>query len=64
MLDSLTFSGPGSFFEATRLLPLLAKVDDGPAFDVVAPSLPNFGFSSRITKVWTLNVAYHLVESS
>jgi pimeloyl-ACP methyl ester carboxylesterase len=47
----LTLSGPGSFFEVTRMLPLLADNKDGPAFHVVAPSLANFGFSSRITKV-------------
>ncbi|KEF60837.1 microsomal epoxide hydrolase [Exophiala aquamarina CBS 119918] len=38
---------PGSFIEATKILPLL--VDGGkdyPAFDVVAPSLVDFGFSS------------------
>jgi pimeloyl-ACP methyl ester carboxylesterase len=51
MIKSLTFSGPGSFFEATRLIPLIENVEGGPAFHVVAPSLPNFGFSSRITKV-------------
>ncbi|KAH9904816.1 alpha/beta-hydrolase [Xylariomycetidae sp. FL2044] len=40
----------GSFYEVTRLLPLLAENEQngGPAFHVVAPSLPNFGFSSRI----------------
>ncbi|KAJ5172464.1 Alpha/beta hydrolase fold-1 [Penicillium capsulatum] len=36
---------PGSFLEATKLIPLLTKDDDGPSFDVVVPSLPNFGFS-------------------
>lgn len=32
--------------EVTKLLPLLKGNDGGPAFHVVAPSLPNFGFSS------------------
>jgi len=47
---------PGSFLEVTKLLPLLTspqKLNDGsetPSFHVVAPSLPNFGFSQRITK--------------
>ncbi|KZN90771.1 putative epoxide hydrolase [Penicillium chrysogenum] len=42
---------PGSFLEATRILPLLTKNDgDGPVFDVVAPSLPNFGFSEGVKK--------------
>lgn len=43
---------PGSFLEATRLLPLLAgpTTADGaaPSFHVVVPSLANFGFSSRV----------------
>lgn len=42
--------GPGSFIEVTRLLPLLQAGDGKPAFHVVAPSLPNFGFSSGITR--------------
>lgn len=41
---------PGSFYEVSRILPILAESEKngGPAFHVVAPSLPNFGFSSRI----------------
>lgn len=44
--------GPGSFLEVTKLLPLLAEAEEngGPAFNVVAPSLPNFGFSSGVKK--------------
>ncbi|KAJ5171548.1 uncharacterized protein N7500_004331 [Penicillium coprophilum] len=42
---------PGSFLEATKLIPLLTeKNGNGPVFDVVAPSLPNFGFSQGIKK--------------
>ncbi|KAJ5368352.1 epoxide hydrolase [Penicillium cataractarum] len=41
---------PGSFLEATKLIPLLMKEDEGPAFDVVVPSLPNFGFSQGVSK--------------
>ncbi|KAL4921262.1 Alpha/Beta hydrolase protein [Aspergillus aurantiobrunneus] len=42
---------PGSFIESTKLIPLLTSGDkDKPAFDVVAPSLPNFGFSSVVKK--------------
>ncbi|KAH7130052.1 Alpha/Beta hydrolase protein [Dendryphion nanum] len=43
---------PGSFLEATKILPLLAdsEKNGGPAFHVIAPSLPNFGFSSSIKK--------------
>ena len=44
--------GPGSFIEVKKVLPLLTGGDEGePTFDVVAPSLPNFGFSGGISKV-------------
>ncbi len=36
--------GPGSFIEVLQILPLLSK-PGGPAFHIVAPSLPNYGFS-------------------
>lgn len=42
--------GPGSFLEVSKILPLLTRSAEGPSFHVVAPSLPNFGFSERITK--------------
>ncbi|KAJ5711544.1 Alpha/beta hydrolase fold-1 [Penicillium malachiteum] len=41
---------PGSFLEATKLIPLLTQNDEGVSFDVIAPSLPNFGFSQGIKK--------------
>ncbi|KAM4055826.1 alpha/beta hydrolase fold domain-containing protein [Hirsutella rhossiliensis] len=42
---------PGSFLEVIKILPLLAEPKDGgPSFHVVAPSLPNFGFSEAVTK--------------
>ncbi|KAL8914703.1 MAG: hypothetical protein Q9171_000716 [Xanthocarpia ochracea] len=42
---------PGSFLEVTKILPLLSNVNDGePAFHIVAPSLPNFGFSQGVKK--------------
>ncbi|KAI0014600.1 Alpha/Beta hydrolase protein [Xylariomycetidae sp. FL0641] len=43
---------PGSFYEVSRILPLLAESEKngGPAFHVVAPSLPNFGFSNRVDR--------------
>ncbi|KAF1993653.1 alpha/beta-hydrolase [Amniculicola lignicola CBS 123094] len=43
---------PGSFIEVTKLLPLLEESErnGGPAFHVVAPSLPNFGFSAKVTR--------------
>lgn len=42
--DSVT--GPGSFIEVKKLLPLLTQGgDDYPAFHIIAPSLPGYGFS-------------------
>lgn len=42
---------PGNFLEVSKLLPLLSGGgEEAPAFHVVAPSLPNFGFSSGVTK--------------
>ncbi|TVY56057.1 putative epoxide hydrolase, partial [Lachnellula cervina] len=38
---------PGSFLEVLHILPLLSA-PGGPAFHIVAPSLPNYGFSSGI----------------
>lgn len=47
----LTFMlGPGSFIEVKKLLPKLIGGDGQPAFHVVAPSLPNFGFSAGVTR--------------
>ena len=45
-------TGPGSFIEVQKLLKLLGDNDGKahPAFDIVAPSLPNFGFSDAVTK--------------
>jgi hypothetical protein len=42
--------GPGSFIEVKKFLPLLNCGKGLPAFPIVAPSLPNFGFSDRVTK--------------
>ncbi|MCJ1306624.1 hypothetical protein MMC25_000267 [Agyrium rufum] len=42
---------PGCFLEARRLLePLSQAGEDNPAFHVIAPSLPNFGFSDGTSK--------------
>lgn len=38
---------PSSFLQMTDLIPLLTAPHDGVSFDVVVPSLPGFGFSSR-----------------
>ncbi|KAF2123176.1 Alpha/Beta hydrolase protein [Lophiotrema nucula] len=42
----------GSFLEVTKILPLLTESDEDntPSFHVVAPSLPNCGFSQRTSK--------------
>jgi hypothetical protein len=42
----------GSFIEVTKILPLLTKASDDktPTFHVVAPSVPNCGFSQRTAK--------------
>ena len=52
---------PGSFLEVQKLLPLLTGAGrdegegegegEGPAFHVVAPSLPNYGFSEGLKEV-------------
>ena len=46
---------PGNFWEGSKLIPLLTKGGkDFPAFHVVIPSLPNFGFSEGPLKEgWT-----------
>ncbi|TPX07418.1 uncharacterized protein E0L32_002112 [Thyridium curvatum] len=43
---------PGSYHEATKILPLLTNpsAPGQPSFHVVAPSLPNFGFSQRAAR--------------
>ncbi|KIP03358.1 hypothetical protein PHLGIDRAFT_110977 [Phlebiopsis gigantea 11061_1 CR5-6] len=43
---------PGSFIEVRQILPLLTNPegDEDPVFDVVAPSLPGFGFSGAPEK--------------
>lgn len=38
---------PSSFLQMTDLIPLLTAERDGFSFDVIAPSLPGFGFSSQ-----------------
>ena len=48
----ITHGWPSCFFEMTKIIPLLADPashggDDADSFDVVAPSLPGFGFSGH-----------------
>jgi len=52
VLNKLWSTGPGSFLEVSKLLPILTNgsKDDQPSFHVVAPSLPNFGFSEGVRK--------------
>ena len=50
----LTHGWPGSFFEMVKVIPLLTDPaghggDPADSFDVIAPSLPGFGFSDRPT---------------
>lgn len=54
----VTCSGPGSFLEATKLIPLLTKDGEGPVFDIVAPSLPNFGFSQGVSQVSSIHQCF------
>jgi pimeloyl-ACP methyl ester carboxylesterase len=46
---------PGSFMEVTKMLPLLKGGDGRPAFDIVAPSLPNYCWSEGVKKVGISN---------
>lgn len=51
----LTHGWPGSFLEMLKILPLLTDPaghggDAADSFDVVAPSMPGFGFSDRPTR--------------
>ena len=51
----LTHGWPSTFVELLPLVPLLTDPDahgiEGPAFDVVIPSLPGYGFSERPARV-------------
>ena len=51
----MTHGWPGSFFEMSKITPLLADpashgADPADAFDVVVPSMPGYGFSDHPTK--------------
>ena len=58
----LTHGWPSTFAELLPLVPLLTDPDahgiDGPAFDIVIPSLPGYGFSGRPAR---MGVNYHYV---
>ena len=55
---------PSSFAEFGRMIGGLAEPEDGPAFHLVAPSLPGFGFSTPLSSPgWTMGrTAGTLVE--
>jgi pimeloyl-ACP methyl ester carboxylesterase len=57
----LTHGWPSSFLELLPLVPLLTDPEahgvDGPAFDLVIPSLPGYGFSSRPARTG-INIRY------
>jgi pimeloyl-ACP methyl ester carboxylesterase len=51
----VTHGFPSSFAEFVRLIPLLVDPADGPAFHVVAPSLPGYGFSTPLASTgWAM----------
>jgi len=43
----ITHGWPGSVIEFLGAIPLLTEPADGPAFHVIAPSLPGYGFSGK-----------------
>lgn len=56
---------PGSFLEVTKMLKGLTEPehDDAQAFHVVAPSLPNYGFSDSVKKVTTHRCSRWLTDT-
>jgi pimeloyl-ACP methyl ester carboxylesterase len=67
----LTHGWPSAFLELLALVPLLTDPQahgiDGPAFDVVIPSLPGYGFSQRpartgVTTRFTAGLWHHLMR--
>lgn len=51
LIDYVSVSGPGSFIEVHKILPLLTEASPNhPSFHVVALSLPGYGFSQAPTK--------------
>jgi pimeloyl-ACP methyl ester carboxylesterase len=68
----LTHGWPSAFVELLALVPLLTDPEahgiDGPAFDVVIPSLPGYGFSERpartgITSRYTAGLWHRLMQT-
>ena len=46
----LTHGFPDSFYRFVKIIPLLTAEKDGVSFDVVAPSIPGYGFSDKPTE--------------
>lgn len=56
----ITHGWPGSFYELLKIVPLLTQ-DTDLCFDVIIPSIPGFGFSTRPQEPgWTLEKTAHL----
>lgn len=55
---------PGSFLEVTKMLKGLTEPEDenSQAFHVVAPSLPNYGFSDGVKQVSTFYIYENLIS--
>lgn len=55
---------PGSFDEVRKMIPGLVQGNkDTAAFHVVAPSLPNFGFSQGTKKVWNAGRGWWMLDA-
>jgi hypothetical protein len=65
LFSTYLFAGPGSFLEAVKILRPLTHPDDPrqPAFHVVAPSLPNFGFSEGVKRKGFMQAQYAEVRA-
>jgi pimeloyl-ACP methyl ester carboxylesterase len=46
----LTHGWPWTFWDYNGVIPLLSDPEEGPAYDLVIPSLPGFGYSSPLCK--------------
>ena len=52
---------PGSVSEFHNIIPMLTKNSNNVSFDVIAPSLPGFGFSDKPTKpIGPRKMAYYI----
>ena len=52
---------PGSVSEFHNIIPMLTKNSNNISFDIIAPSLPGFGFSGKPTKpIGPRKMAYYI----